>query len=373
MTFLHERESLKGPSHGEIPVGELVVTLEGPSRDAFGRRYEKRSVIVGDESDREPAMRQMFFERANQHEAMLEANPSWGATHLGLEKNGEVPGKLYIDPRNIPAMELYYENGWETQMYEWGHQMMQAIALEPLQNLGKGGQFLKMGHLDRRTLQRFMYMPDGIGLRSRQHIYADLLLQRAKQVNEDTLNIVSLGSGASVPNIEASQKIERETGKRVNWNLFDLDPNALYHASAMTSKAGLLLSSFAFGPVSTDPDSPGFKGRSYIEARHIENESLDAVDALGLWEYLEFNQAKMFIKMMYPKLKPGASMIVSNMRKKRPHPLYNKKAVGWPEVIMRSDEDLLEIVKEAGFDTEQVCLTTPKDGVYAVMEIRKPE
>jgi hypothetical protein len=60
------------------------------------------------------------------------------------------------------------------------------------------------------------------------------------------------------------------------------------------------------------------------------------------------------------------------MRKKRPHPLYNKRAVGWPEVIMRSDEDLLDIIKAAEIDTEQVRLTTPDDGVYVVMEIRKP-
>lgn len=373
MTFIEERESLKKLNGEHIPVGDVSIITENASRDSLGRQYDKRLVNVGDESDRDPEKREMFFEKATDFESKLLRHPTWKATHLGAEEDGETRGELYVDPCNEAAMELYYQDGRETQMFEWGHQMMQAIALEPLQNLGKGGQFLKMGHLDSRTLQRFTYMPDGIGLRSRQHIYADLLVQRAKEVDGETLNIVSLGSGASVPNIEASQKIESETGKHINWNLFDLDPNALHHAKAMTSKAGLLLSSFAFGPVNNDPNEPGFKGRSYIEARHIENESLDAVDALGLWEYLEFNQAKMFLKMMYPKLKPGASMIVSNMRKKRPHPEYNKRAVGWPEVIMRSDEDLLSIVHHTDMiDTKQVRLTTPGDGVYVVMEIRKP-
>lgn len=372
MTFIEERESLKRPSGERIPLGEVVVISEGVSRDMLGRRYEKRLVAVGDESDRDPVKRQAFFEKANQFEAMLLNHPEWGATHLGDPEKGELKGELYVDSNNIPAVDLYYEDGRETQMYEWGHQMIQAIALEPLQNLGRGGQFLAMGHLDRRSLERFTYMPDGRGLRSRQHVYADLLVQQAHRTPDDTLHIVSLGSGASVPNIEASQRIEAETGKHIDWNLFDLDPNALRHAQAMTSKAGLFLSSFAFGPMSSDPEKPGFKGRSYIEARHIENESLDAVDALGLWEYLQPNQAEMFLKMMYPKLKPGASMIVSNMRKKRPHPEYNKRAVGWPEIIMRSDEDLLGIVKKANIDTEQVRITTPEDGVYAVMEIRKP-
>ncbi|RWZ78202.1 MAG: hypothetical protein EOT05_00315 [Candidatus Microsaccharimonas sossegonensis] len=372
MTFIEERESLKRLHDEVVPIGEVSVTFEAQSRDTFGRRYEKRSVIVGDESDQDPALRQWYFERTNQFESMIQHNPQWMATHLGNPKHGEDPTKLYIDERNIPAMDLYYQDGRKTQMFEWGHQMKKAIALEPLQNLHKGGRFLTLGRLDRRTLERFTYMPDGIGLRSRQHIYADLLVKQAEKSEGDALRIVSLGSGASVPNIEASQKIEQQTGKHVDWQLFDLDPEALMHAYEMTSEAKLSLSTFDFGPLNHDPQKPGFKGRSYIEARHVEHESLDAVDALGLWEYLSDNQGKSFLQMMYPKLKPGAAMIISNMRKKRPHPQYNMVAVGWPDVIMRSDEDLLGIVDKAGIPTELVRITTPSDGVYAVMEIRKP-
>jgi len=373
MTFIEERESLRGSDSERLPVGEVVVTHESTARDFLGRRYEKRLVQVGDESDREPMLRQYHLERANQFETMLMHNRHWGATHLGDEKHGEDPKKLYIDPHNLAAVDLYLEDGRPTQMYEWGHQMMQAVALEPLQNLGKGGRFLSLGHLDRRTSERFMYMLDGIGLRSRQHIYSELLVQQALQTPGDTLRIISLGSGASVPNIEASQKIEKQVGKGVDWRFFDIDSNALFRAQQMTSTAGLELSTFDFGPFSADPEKHGFAGRSYIEARNaVENESLDAVDALGLWEYLEPNQAKMFLKMMYKKLKPGAPMIISNMRSKRPHPLYHEIAVGWPEVIMRSDEDLLDIVQAAEIPLEQVRLTTPQDGVYVVMEIRKP-
>ena len=372
MTFIEERESLR-QKHGElVPIGEVVVTFEGPTRDFLGRRYEGRNVIVGDESDRDPEKKQEHLDRTDRFEKQIGDHPEWQATHLGVEANGEIEGALYIDPSNLAAVDLYFEDGRETQMFEWGHQMMKASALEPLQNLSKGGQFLSAGHLDRRSLERFTYTTDGIGLRSRQHIYADLLVQRAIEAPVDTLRIVSLGSGASVPNVEASERIEQEAGKRIEWQLFDLDPGALEKAQQITNKAQLHLSTFDFGPLSNDPKQPGFAGRSYIEARHIENESLDAVDALGLWEYLKPSEAKMFLKMMYPKLKPGATMIVSNMRKKRPHLKYNMIAVGWPAVIMRTDEDLLDIVGAAEIPYEQVRLTTPSDGVYTVMEIRKP-
>ena len=367
MTFIEERESItQHSSENPLVLGEVLVLSDESAKDASGRRFDRRDVVVGDESDRDPATRQMYFEKANNFEMMLRLRPEWEAPYLDQH------GKLIIDPSNLAALDLYYQDGQETQMYEWGHQMMQAIALEPLQNLGKGGRFLSLGRLDKRTLERFTFMPDGRGLRSRQHIYSNLLVEQARNTPGDTLNIVSLGSGAAVPNIEASLRIEQETNKRVNWQFFDLDPHALGYAKVMIAGSGLHNSQFDFGPKSPNVNGLEFAGRSYIEARHTEDESLDAVDALGLWEYLELNQAVMFLKMMYPKLKPGASMIVSNMFDKRPHPEYNKRAVGWPRLIMRSEEDLLDIVEVAKIDTKAVRLTHSSDGVYIVMEIRKP-
>jgi len=367
MTFIEERESIRQySSENPLVLGEVLVLNEEFARDASGRQFDRRRVVVGDESDRDPAMRQAYFEKANNFETMLRLQQGWEAPYLDHK------GRLVISFENLAAVDLYLEDGKPTQMYEWGHQMMQAIALEPLQNLAKGGRFLTLGHLDQRTLERFTFMPDGRGLRSRQHIYSDLLVDQAFHTPGDTLRIASLGSGASVPNIEASLRIERETGKKVDWQLFDLDPRALQHAKTMVGTSPIQHSQFDFGPKSNEHPGLEFAGRSFIEARHIPNESLDGVDALGLWEYLEFNQAVTFLKMMYPKLKPGASMIVSNMLKSRPHPEYNMRAVGWPKLIMRSEQDLLDIVEAAGISTELVRITHSSDGVYAVMEIRKP-
>jgi len=366
MTFIEERESIYSLPE-RLSIGELSVLEMGETIDKAGRPYNRIDVQVGDESDRDPVKRDWYFEKASRFETFYHAHPEVSATYVD-----DQTGLLIVDEANIPAMDLYYHNGRETQMFEWGHQMMQAIALEGLQNLTKGGRFLKAGHLDLRTLERFTFMPDGIGLRSRQHIYSELLVEQAKQNPETDLRIVSLGSGASVPNIEASLRVEQEAGKRINWELFDIDTRALGYAKEMVSDAGIQSSTFDFGPRSNNILQPGFAGRSYIEVRNqVEDASLDAVDALGLWEYLTDNQAVMFLKMMQAKLKPGAPMIVSNMLKSRPQPLYNEKAVGWPAVIKRSAEDLLSIVEKAHIDTRNVTLHFPTDGVYAVMEIHK--
>lgn len=364
MTFIdkHEAAMLQPPER--LPVGHIEVLSDSDVRDADGRKFHRRRVAIGDESD--PTIRQKFHEKADLFERMLEQHPEWEATKLTDE------GELVVDPNNIPARDLYYdEHGRETQMFEWGHQMQQAIALEGLQKLGKGGRFLELGRLDRRTLELFTNMPDGIGLRSRQRIYTGLLVEEARQVPQDTLTIVSLGSGAAVPNIDATERVESEVGKKIDWHFYDIDPTALRNAQMLAREASINGSTFDFGPESEAGAEEPFVGRSYLEARNLPNESVDVVDALGLWEYLTPKQAAFFLKIMYTKLKPGAPMIVSNMLASRPHGAYNQRAVGWPDVKMRNEDDLLDIVQLAEIDTECVTFTHSQDGVYVVMEIRK--
>jgi cyclopropane fatty-acyl-phospholipid synthase-like methyltransferase len=143
----------------------------------------------------------------------------------------------------------------------------------------------------------------------------------------------------------------------------------------MIASSNIQRSTFDFGP-RNDADAAQqtgfeFQGRSYLGAREAEDGSLDAIDALGLWEYLTDKQAVAFLRTLYPKLKPGASMIVSNMLQSRPHPQYNQRAVGWPDLYMRTEEDMLRIVEQAGIPTQNVRLTYAEDGVYVVMEITR--
>jgi len=56
----------------------------------------------------------------------------------------------------------------------------------------------------------------------------------------------------------------------------------------------------------------------------------------------------------------------------RPQLEFNQRAVGWPGLYVRSDETLVDILAAAGIDTENVTATHTADGVYVVLEIRKP-
>lgn len=357
-----------------LRVGEVALLSHEQAVDKNGRPFFRRHVRVGDESDRDTKRRDEFAQGAAKFEQDLIDHPQWPGTVIFTDP--ETGGKIVeVAVENEAAMWLYYEaDGTPTQMIDWAKDFPTAIALEPLQRLANGGRMLPQGELDPRTLELFTYMVDAIGIRSRARIYAQRLVEEA-QKKDGPLKIISVGSGAAVPNIDATKRIEAETGNYVKWKFFDIDPRALKFAHALIEEAEFEKSSVDYGGVSFNVETNEweFEGRSYARAFKEESESADVVDALGLWEYIDTDEAgKKFLERLYDKVKPGGMMIVSNMLRKRPQEEFNIRGVGWPSLELRSEEDLLRIVELAGIDTSLVTMTHAEDGVYVVMEIRKP-
>jgi SAM-dependent methyltransferase len=368
MTLTKEREDSHERTR-RLAVGEVMTLGQHEAQDKRGRLFMRRTVRVGDESDANPSLRQAYREMGAQGEMMLRANPAWESTKISDRK-------VMIDPQNSSAKWLYYEvkNGRQvpSQMVDWAKDFPGAIALEPLQRLGRGGRALPGGRLDERTETLFTYMTDAIGIRSRARIYADQLVKQAEVAGGHSLEIISVGSGAAIPNIDATVALEaQDTG--VHWKLFDIDPTALEWAHDFIREEQFHYSTVDYGPLNEKQDKPGlFAGRSFTAAYKEPDESVDVVDALGLWEYLHPDTAAKFVQRLYPKLKSGGVMIVSNMLEDRPEREFNQRAVGWPDLYLRSETDLLDIIDQAGIDTRQVTMTHAQDGVYVVMEIRKP-
>jgi hypothetical protein len=364
MTVVSERLNL--PESEPLGIGEVRLVSFEHVHDRAGREYDVRYVRVGDESDKNPQLRNWYAEQGNMLERTIIANPQWEATTV---KNGVVS----VPENNLAAQWLYYENdGTPSQMLEWASKFPTAIALEPLQRLENGGKWFSSGSLDHRTLELFTYMIDGIGLRSRAGIYTQSVVEYAEKSNSDTLEIISLGSGASVPNIQATQQLEAHN-KAVNWHFYDFDPEALMYAQKLVGEQKFALSTFDYGPEWINPETGETepKGQNYLRAFRVENESVDIVDALGLFEYLKPKDATRFVHELFKKVKPGGSLIVSNMLPSREQREFNQHAVGWPGLYRRNEADLLAIVEAAGIDTKQVTMTYSEDGVYVVMEIKK--
>lgn len=349
-------------------LGEVITVASEVVVDRKGHEYTRRDVVVGDESDADPERRNWYTEKGQHYERLLRINRSIPGTTFE-------DGVVTIPEENEAAQWLYYEDGEPTQMVEWAGRFPTAIALEPLQRLEEGGSWLGAGKLDDRTLNLFTNMVDGIGLRSRARIYSDQLVEYAARRQADTLDIVSLGSGAAVPNIQATKELEANQ-TAVHWRFYDFDPEALLFAQKLVEGNEFQYSTFDYGPTKENPETGRLepRGQNYLRAFSIEDESVDIVDALGLWEYLDKDVAARFAEKLYKKLKPGGSLIVSNMLPSRPQREFNQRAVGWPGLNLRSDTDLLDIVEAAGIDTRLVTMTHDQSDrdVYVVMEVKKP-
>lgn len=364
-------ESYETSNEKERPIiGEVVLLKQEQVTDDEGREFTRRFVEVGDESDADPEKREYYHDEAEADEQALKQHKEWKRTVIRrntkeviIAEDNEVAKRLYRD-----------EHGRPTQMMEWAKDFPTAIALEPLQRLENGGRMLPGGHLDERTLELFTYMADAIGIRSRARIYAQRLVEIAQeQSGAKPMNVISVGSGASVPNIEATKRVEHEQQAAINWSFYDLDPRALGFAHQLVEEAEFEYSSVDYGPFKLKENGEWeFTGRSYVEAFDEEDEAFDVVDALGLWEYLRDGPATEFANKLYAKVKPGGSMIVSNMLRSRPQGDYNSRAVGWPMLHRRNDEELVRIFDDAGIDSKNVTMTHAQDGVYVVAEIRKP-
>lgn len=347
MTLLGERVSSVDIGPEQIPVGEVVEREVRRARNSSGHNYLRRRVAVGDESEPQASKGMQIV--ADLFEDALIKNKDWEAPS---------PANNY---QTNPAWEWFYRHDPnQTSMLEWRELMPTAKALYPMQRLEDAARVFPSGVVDERAKEVFLNMLDCIAIRSRARVMTDHLLHIAADSPRQELTVVSLGCGAAVPDIDAANRMKETMGKTVHMKLYDLDRDALRFAEELAHEAGI--------PEDKVETNAGF----YVRAFALPNESVDIVDVLGLWEYLPEKECVKLLQRSYDLLTPGGAIIASNMLDSRRQLKFNQHAVGWPKIYPRSEDTLVDIVAAAGLDTDQLTFTVPEDGVYGVMEIRKP-
>ena len=286
------------------------------------------SASFPDVSDQWP-MKDETAREINALNRALKADPALRPPLIEYEEGGHavlVPQNRYSEQafRNRPALLA-----WRARL------VPTALALFVVQNpleerLPEGTK------MDSDSRQWFIHANDAIGVRARAKVLAALVEKYIH--NESENNWVSLASGAAIPVLEALRNAKLD-GQQVYLTL--LRRNLLH---TLVRNDDLLL--------------------------ELGEHQAELVDALGIFEYFNDADAVTFLQRALRLVKPGGAVIVSNMLTSSPQIDFVLRGIGWEDIHPRSLQQLQDIHLAAGVPVENVTVVVPKDGVYAVMEVK---
>lgn len=327
------------PFHGDAPANMTIY-----------------SAVFPDVSDQWP-MRDDTLREIGAIDRALKADPALKPPLVDYEEGGLpvlIPQHRYSEQafHNRPAL-----SAWRARL------VPSALALFVVQNpledrLPEGTK------MDSDSRQWFIHANDAIGVRSRARVLAAMV---EKYIHNDMeSDWISLASGAAIPVLEALRNAKLD-GQSVHLSLVDKDAVALSWAETMAAQEGLIV-----GEQLT-------LLRRDLRHTLVRNEDLllelgehqaELVDALGIFEYFNDADAVIFLQRALRLVKPGGAVIISNMLTSSPQIDFTLRCIGWEPIFPRTLQQLQDIHIAAGVPPGKVTVVVPKDGVYAVLEIR---
>lgn len=307
-------QALGVESSVEVAVGEVRERARQQVELGSGGSYTRRLVAVGDLSDAYPDERETFNQYLDElNQLAVQHKDEW-----------EVPTEENNYKTN-PSRSMFYSRfpGSET-MRAWQKDIMKAKALYPLQKPHDAIRVLPDG-VDDYAMNVFMFAKDSIGIRTRAAVMKQVAYETMKGIEDPEVAVLSLGSGAAVPLIDAVSSIRDSLDKTVKMELCDLSGESLALAAELMHEANI--------PAEDVVDS--YEGHFIRKLHEMKKRSarVDMIEALGLFEYLEDKAASDLLRNSYELLKPGGVIILSNMLSNRPQLEFNQYGVGWPDVV----------------------------------------
>lgn len=354
MTLLRGEKFVGDFEPERIAVGEVIELSSEvksfESQDHSGR-YLKRLVAVGDSADpHERAKLNAVIDLWDRF--LLEHNKEYPIPSM---KNGYKKNPVYDWFHDDEGLEQGTMKAWRDEL------VPTAKALYPMQMLDDMDRPFSEGTTVTERAKRILELTDdAVAIRARAAIMKSIAVEVAMMTSEKELKLVSLGAGAAVPAIAAVQEVERALGKKVSMDLYDISEDILDFAGESTKRAGIA------------EDRVTKNVGSYENFYKLEDESVDILEALGLWEYLPTSRCRELMEQAYRVVKPGGVIVISNMLKDRKQLAFNQRGVAWPGVKPRTEEELIKTAVEAGIPIEAITYTVSEDGVYGIIEVRKP-
>ncbi|MEO7905274.1 MAG: hypothetical protein ABIR91_05805 [Candidatus Saccharimonadales bacterium] len=279
---------------------------------------------------------------------------------------------------------------------QWLAMVPTAAALEPLYD--PNCPRLADGTLiDTPSSEWFKNIADARGMRSRAEVMKGILKDEAVSAVAPQ-RWISLACGAAQPVFSVLESLREEGILLPSVTLADLDKNALSLTERYAQEHSMgehittkRLNILQRGGLTYERQTgaAGVARSALLRLRgRLPAESFDAVDAVGILEYLKrpdwkFNYknvvtttkkmagAETFLRNAYDLVKPGGILVVGNMLDTHPQLGFTLNVIQWPHIQPRSVEEMTNIIKTVGING-QVDVYKPSDGVYAIYGIRKP-
>lgn len=174
---------------------------------------------------------------------------------------------------------------------------------------------------------------------------AEIMKQQATDILSNTpgskVNILSIACGASRAPLQVVAQVNKAFPQRVEAFLNDSDPQALKISSIKAKLLGI--SSLVQCYEGTFPR---------LRSRYPSN-SADIVEAVGIGDYLNFEQCTTLFKVARRTLKPSGKFIYTNICSTREKPYLD---IVWKPMYYRDLKELINLIIAGGFDKEKTIL-----------------
>lgn len=318
-----------------------------------------KHVTYSDISDNWP-MKDQVLEQIDDINQQLVNDPTLEAPEIFLDNQG----KRRIRYRNKLSEQAFR---FRPALEEWRCQLVPtALALWAIQH-PLAVRLISGGEMDLNSRPWFIHANDARGIRSRAKVMAaiaDLHLNDHVYVNW-----ISLACGAAVPVIKTLHTAKLKSQK-FTLLLIDNDRQSLMFARGLATQYGLVEGHHFQLLIRNLFDRLIVSDKLVQE---LGEQSAELVDGLGIFEYFSQPEAVHFIRHALRLVKPGGVLIISNMLKTSPQIDFALRCIGWTMIYPRTLFELREIILAAGINLQNVTVTLPSDGVYAVLEINVKE
>lgn len=216
---------------------------------------------------------------------------------------------------------------------------------------------------------------DAVAIRNRGTVMAELvkgyideMATKGQNLKADTLKWMSVACGTALPTMKAAQR----AGVEPELFLIDYDENVLKATEDLGRQINFT------GSLKQERVNI-FSSDDMAQLRGLLGGNGDRpriIDLMGIFEYTGEHtgiDSAEFLRSNYDMLHPGGRLILGQMRDDRPNPDFTMGVVGWPFIVMRSPEEVMQTIKDAGISTDSAKLYLSEDGVYTVCAIDKPE